>query len=262
MLGGADETLRARLLSRLACAWRSTPDRRNDSATLSRHAIDVARGLRDPATLVYTLTARFWATWWPENPGGAPGHRRGGPFDRGAARRGRAHRRCALHVVPPAERGRQDPRGPGRTAHPRAGDRGAPSASPGLARAGQPIHARPARRGLRGSRGVGGQRAPVDVLDHAGPRRGLGGTDAPLPATARTGPGVRGGGDGARIRRRLPLVSHVPIGAGVSPPGHGRDRRGARRVRGAGCRGVRGVVSGQHVAVRDQPRGRGLRAAE
>ena len=68
MLGGADETLRARLLSRLACAWRSSPDRRNDSATLSRHAIDVARGLRDPATLVYTLTARFWATWWPENP--------------------------------------------------------------------------------------------------------------------------------------------------------------------------------------------------
>ena len=68
MLGGADETLRARLLSRLACAWRSSPDRLNDSATLSRHAIDVARGLRDPATLVYTLTARFWATWWPDNP--------------------------------------------------------------------------------------------------------------------------------------------------------------------------------------------------
>jgi tetratricopeptide (TPR) repeat protein len=68
MLGGGDETLRARLLARLACAWRSSPDRRNDSATLSRQAIEIARGLRDPATLVYTLTARFWATWWPENP--------------------------------------------------------------------------------------------------------------------------------------------------------------------------------------------------
>jgi tetratricopeptide (TPR) repeat protein len=68
MLGGDDETLRACLLSRLACAWRSSPDRRNDSETLSREAIDIARGLNDPATLVYTLTARFWATWWPENP--------------------------------------------------------------------------------------------------------------------------------------------------------------------------------------------------
>ncbi len=68
VLGGDDETLRARLLARLACAWRSSPDRRNDSATLSRQAIDIARRLSDPATLVYTLTARFWATWWPENP--------------------------------------------------------------------------------------------------------------------------------------------------------------------------------------------------
>ena len=68
MLGGDDETLRARMLSRLACAWRSSPDRRNDSETLSRQAIDIARGLNDSATLVYTLTARFWATWWPENP--------------------------------------------------------------------------------------------------------------------------------------------------------------------------------------------------
>ncbi len=47
MLGGDDETLRARMLSRLACAWRSSPDRRNDSETLSRQAIDIARGLND-----------------------------------------------------------------------------------------------------------------------------------------------------------------------------------------------------------------------
>ncbi len=68
LLGGQDETLRARLLTRLACAWRSSPERRNDSATLSRQAIDIAGRLADPATLVYTLTGRFWATWWPENP--------------------------------------------------------------------------------------------------------------------------------------------------------------------------------------------------
>ena len=101
MLGGADETLRARLLSRLACAWRSSPDRRNDSATLSRQAIDDRARARDPATLVYTLTARYLGDLVAGESGGAPGHRRGGPFDRGAARRGRAHRRCALHVVPP-----------------------------------------------------------------------------------------------------------------------------------------------------------------
>ncbi|HEY6571538.1 MAG TPA: hypothetical protein VIZ22_14700, partial [Candidatus Limnocylindrales bacterium] len=68
LLGGQDETLRARLLTRLACAWRSSPERRNDSDSLSREAIDIARRLDDPATLVYTLTGRFWATWWPENP--------------------------------------------------------------------------------------------------------------------------------------------------------------------------------------------------
>ena len=52
LLGGQDETLRARLLTRLACAWRSSPERRNDSATLSRQAIDIARRLDDPATLI------------------------------------------------------------------------------------------------------------------------------------------------------------------------------------------------------------------
>ena len=68
LLGRQDETLRARLLTRLACAWRSSPERRDDSDSLSRQAIDIARRLDDPATLVYALTGRFWATWWPENP--------------------------------------------------------------------------------------------------------------------------------------------------------------------------------------------------
>ncbi len=68
MLGGTDDHLRVRLLTRLACAWRSTPERRNDSAALSRQAVEIARGLDDPASLSYALTGRFWATWWPENP--------------------------------------------------------------------------------------------------------------------------------------------------------------------------------------------------
>jgi tetratricopeptide (TPR) repeat protein len=68
MLGGSDERLRARLLTRLACAWRSAPDRRNDSETLSRQAIEIARRLDDPASLIDALVGRFWATFWPDNP--------------------------------------------------------------------------------------------------------------------------------------------------------------------------------------------------
>src|SRR5450759_2989730 len=68
MLGGSDKRLRVRLLTRLACAWRSSPERRNDSATLSQQAVQLARGLDDPATLSYALTGRYWATWWAENP--------------------------------------------------------------------------------------------------------------------------------------------------------------------------------------------------
>ena len=68
MLGGSDERLRVRLLTRLACAWRATPERSNDSATLSRQAVDIARELDDPTSLSYALAGRMWATWWPENP--------------------------------------------------------------------------------------------------------------------------------------------------------------------------------------------------
>ncbi len=68
MLGGDDESLRARLLTRVACAWRSSPERRNDSASLSRQAIQIARQLDDPAVLSYVLVGAFWATWWPDNP--------------------------------------------------------------------------------------------------------------------------------------------------------------------------------------------------
>jgi tetratricopeptide (TPR) repeat protein len=68
LLGGDDERLRVRLLARLACAWRSTPDQREQSATLSRQAVELAREQDDPATLSYALAASYWATWWPENP--------------------------------------------------------------------------------------------------------------------------------------------------------------------------------------------------
>lgn len=68
VLGGSDERLRVRLLTRLACAWRSSPEGRNDSAMLSKQAVEIARGLTDPATLSYALAGRFWAIFWPENP--------------------------------------------------------------------------------------------------------------------------------------------------------------------------------------------------
>jgi tetratricopeptide (TPR) repeat protein len=67
LLGGGDDRLRVRLLARLACALRSSPDRER-SDTLSRQALETARGLDDPATLGFALEARFWAIYWPENP--------------------------------------------------------------------------------------------------------------------------------------------------------------------------------------------------
>lgn len=68
MLGGSDTRLRVRLLTRLACAWRSSPERRDDSATLSQQGVQLARELDDPATLSYALAGRYWAIWWAENP--------------------------------------------------------------------------------------------------------------------------------------------------------------------------------------------------
>ena len=67
MLGGSDDRLRVRLLVRLACAWRSSADRREESASLARQAVALARELDDPATLTYALAGLYWATWWPEN---------------------------------------------------------------------------------------------------------------------------------------------------------------------------------------------------
>ena len=67
LLGGGDEPLRARLLTRLACAWRSSPERRDDSAALSRQAVEIARRLDDKASLSNALTGLYWATFWPDN---------------------------------------------------------------------------------------------------------------------------------------------------------------------------------------------------
>jgi tetratricopeptide (TPR) repeat protein len=67
ILGGADDRLRVRLLTRLACAWRDSPAHRDHSNALSEQAVALARTLDDPSTLVYALIGRFWATWWPEN---------------------------------------------------------------------------------------------------------------------------------------------------------------------------------------------------
>jgi tetratricopeptide (TPR) repeat protein len=65
--GGSDEPLRVRLLTRLACALRDSPDRER-SAALSQQAVDMARQLGDPSTLGYALGGRFWAIWGPDKP--------------------------------------------------------------------------------------------------------------------------------------------------------------------------------------------------
>jgi hypothetical protein len=67
MLGGTDDRLRVRLLTRLACAWRSDRERQEQRRALSQQAVDMARRLDDPATLGYALVGFFWAAWLPDN---------------------------------------------------------------------------------------------------------------------------------------------------------------------------------------------------
>jgi hypothetical protein len=67
LLGGEDDRLRVRLMSRLACALRSSADREYCDA-LSGQALDLARQIGDPFTLIFVLTGRAGAIWWPENP--------------------------------------------------------------------------------------------------------------------------------------------------------------------------------------------------
>ena len=67
LLGGSDDRMRVRLLGRLAGALRDSREREH-GASLARQAVDLARGLDDPGTLAYALSAYIWAIWGPENP--------------------------------------------------------------------------------------------------------------------------------------------------------------------------------------------------
>ena len=67
MLGGTNEGLRVRLLTRLACAWRSDRERQEQRRAMSQQAIDLARTLGDPAALSYALAGFFWAAWLQDN---------------------------------------------------------------------------------------------------------------------------------------------------------------------------------------------------
>jgi tetratricopeptide (TPR) repeat protein len=67
-VGEGDERLTVRLLARLACAWRSAPERFADSDAASLRAVAIARRLADPASLSYALVGRCWAINWPDNP--------------------------------------------------------------------------------------------------------------------------------------------------------------------------------------------------
>jgi tetratricopeptide (TPR) repeat protein len=65
MLGGQDDRLRVRLLSRLACAWRSSPEHFEQSDAMSEQALELAHRLGDPSTIGYALVGRIGAIWWP-----------------------------------------------------------------------------------------------------------------------------------------------------------------------------------------------------
>jgi hypothetical protein len=66
-LGSSDPPLRARLLTRLACALRSSPEERERSDQLSHEALEIARSLGDNRALGEAMIGRYYATFWPEN---------------------------------------------------------------------------------------------------------------------------------------------------------------------------------------------------
>jgi len=67
VLGDRPDPMRVRVLARLACALRDSPDRTRSDA-LSWLGVEMARQIADPRTLAYALDGRFGAIWWPENP--------------------------------------------------------------------------------------------------------------------------------------------------------------------------------------------------
>jgi tetratricopeptide (TPR) repeat protein len=62
-----DTPTRVRLMSRLACARRSDPER-EAAARLSEEAVAMARRIGDAVTLSYALNAHDAAHWWYDNP--------------------------------------------------------------------------------------------------------------------------------------------------------------------------------------------------
>lgn len=66
-VGDQPSLARVRLMARLACALRDSPDRER-SGDLGHRAVEMARDLGDPRTLLYALMGLCGAIWWPENP--------------------------------------------------------------------------------------------------------------------------------------------------------------------------------------------------
>lgn len=67
MRGATDDRLKVRLLTRLACAWRSAPERQEQRRAISQQAVAMARQLDDPTALGYALVGHYWAIWLPDN---------------------------------------------------------------------------------------------------------------------------------------------------------------------------------------------------
>jgi tetratricopeptide (TPR) repeat protein len=65
-LGEDDTAPRVRVLARLACALRDSPNHERSEA-LSALALEIAHRLDDPEALAYALRGRLGAIWWPEN---------------------------------------------------------------------------------------------------------------------------------------------------------------------------------------------------
>jgi hypothetical protein len=66
-LGEEDSLLRVKVMARLAGGPMRDEMEREPRDAMSRQAVDMARRLRDPATLAYALDGRYAAVWWPEN---------------------------------------------------------------------------------------------------------------------------------------------------------------------------------------------------
>ena len=199
-LGGADDRLRVRLLARLACALRSSPDQRGGpTRSVFRPSSWHARSTIQ-ASLSYALAGRFWATWWPRQSrrsAGAGREMRGSPSSLADAR---APDRRPAHALAQPHRARRHDRRP-----PRVGGDAAPGGrSPSTGPAWLGI----APRALMGL--MEGDFSRRGAIDRGGDRR--------VPHL-RARPRVFGS------------IPPVPYAAGAGPPGRGRDR-GARLRRG------------------------------